>query len=264
MFPMKGFILLLYNKAVCRGIKKNQILLITFSLGVVVSLVLSGTMTATTERVSSEVYAVLPPATASSGGDGEGEGGDEGGDQSVDVEGGGGETDGSADLQPESSSDETENEPTLELTENPQPSPSSPQNLVPSAENCNNGQDDDGNGDADLADSDCTQTPPAAPLTSQPNVLPGQGFAIPPNGMLTRDDNLAGKFGLPGLPTPTPLPLTTPRTQSLTLAPDVLSGQGGTPVPTPSPTGTQGLFGSSNGLEEESYSSRYSPSGTDS
>jgi hypothetical protein len=45
-----------------RGIKKNQILFITFSLGVVVSLVLSGTMAATTERVSSEVYAVLPSA----------------------------------------------------------------------------------------------------------------------------------------------------------------------------------------------------------
>jgi hypothetical protein len=42
----------------------------------------------------------------------------------------------------------------------------------------------------------------------------GQGFAMPPNGMLTRDDNLAGKFRLPGLPTPTPLPLTTPPTES--------------------------------------------------
>jgi hypothetical protein len=57
-----------------RGIKKNQILLITFSLGVVVSLVLSGTMGATIEMISSEGYGVLPSAAASSGGDGEVEG----------------------------------------------------------------------------------------------------------------------------------------------------------------------------------------------
>ena len=49
----------------------------------VVSLVLAGTLAATTERVSSYGYAVLPSATASSGGDGEG--GDEGGDQSGDL-----------------------------------------------------------------------------------------------------------------------------------------------------------------------------------
>src|SRR5918999_3286666 len=63
---------------------------------------------------------------------------------------------------------------------------------------------------------------------------------------LPRGDNLAGKFGLPGLPTPTSLPPVTPPTQSPTLAPDVLPGQGitPTPTPTPSPKGTQGLFGS--------------------
>jgi hypothetical protein len=135
-----------------RGYKCGQVLLTTFSLSVFFSLVLAGTLGATTERISSEGYELLPSATATSGGGDEGggdqgggdEGGDEGGgdqggdegggDQNGDEEGGG---DGSADFQPDSDTDEetedtddeTEPEPTPQLDVTPEPSPS-PQGLV--------------------------------------------------------------------------------------------------------------------------------------
>jgi hypothetical protein len=87
------------------GYEGGRVLLTIFSISVFLSLILAGTLAATTERVSSEGYVILPVATASSGGDSEG-GGDEGGDQSGDGEGGRGETDDSADFQPDSDTDE--------------------------------------------------------------------------------------------------------------------------------------------------------------
>jgi hypothetical protein len=158
--------------------KCSRVLLTTFSLGVLFSLVLAGALAATTERGSSEGYPVLPVATASSGGDSEG-GGEQGGDQSGD-EDGGGDSDGSTDFQPDSDTDEetettdetatdeeTQPEPTPDLDLTPEPSPTpSPQELV---EICANGQDDDNDGQIDEADSDCVTERALTPI---PNALP--------------------------------------------------------------------------------------------
>jgi hypothetical protein len=72
-----------------RGLKENRILLLTFCLGVVASLVLLGVLSSVTESVLLKGYSVINTASASSesgdqgGGEGKGDG-----DQ-----GGGGETD---------------------------------------------------------------------------------------------------------------------------------------------------------------------------
>jgi hypothetical protein len=73
-----------------------------------------------------------------------------------------------------------------------------------------------------------TESPQPSP-SPQPNVLPSRaatpsptntqgltGFTMPPNGILTQGDNLAGKFGLPGLQTPAPVSPNIPPTQSPT------------------------------------------------
>jgi hypothetical protein len=153
-------------------------LLTTFSLGVFLSLLLAGTLAASTERVSSEGYAILPSATASSGGDGEG-GGDQGGDQN-------GDEGGEDDFQPDSDTDEetettdepetdeeTQPEPTPQLDISPEPTPA-PQELV---EICDNGQDDDNDGQIDEADSDCATQPSPTPT---PTLTPFQGIFAGP------------------------------------------------------------------------------------
>ena len=128
-------------------------------------------------------------ATSEGGGDGGGGDGDSGGDQGgADQDGdeGGEETDGSTDFQPDSdtneeteptdqteSEEETEPEPTPQLDITPEPSPT-PQELV---EICDNGQDDDNDGQIDLTDSDCAL--PDQGITPTPTPTPTPGLLTP-------------------------------------------------------------------------------------
>jgi hypothetical protein len=116
----------LYRFYLSKGHKRGQVFLTIFSLGVFFSLILAGTLAATTQMNSIEGYVLLPSATASTGGDSEGGGGDEGGGD----EGGGdegGQTDGSTNLQPDSDTDdeesETTDEPETDMETEPEPTP---------------------------------------------------------------------------------------------------------------------------------------------
>jgi hypothetical protein len=132
------------------------------------------------ERISAAMIHTASATSDGGGGDGDGDQGGGDGDQ-------GGETDGSADFQPDSDTDETETageetettdeetepEPTPQLDVTPEPSPT-PQELV---EICDNGQDDDNDGQADETDSDCATQPSSTP---SPTPGPLQGvFAVP-------------------------------------------------------------------------------------
>jgi hypothetical protein len=214
-----------------KGYKWGRFLLTIFGFFVLASsLVLVGVLSSKTEGVSLGRYGMITAATATpegsvdqGGGDGDGGGEDQGdgeGDQNGDGGDGGGETDGdgSADFQPEEETEttedeETEPEPTPQLDVTPESSPTF-QELV---EICDNGQDDDNDGQIDQADSDCGQH--------------GQGTTPTPTPIPA--PTASGLFGFTTI-TPTPTPTPTPRPLQGVFAvpePDCIQGspQGGIP-----------------------------------
>ena len=166
------------------------------------------------------------------GGDGDQGGGD--GDQGGDDGDQGGETNGDADFQPDSDTDETdttdeetEPEPTPELDVTPEPSPP-PENLQELVEICNNGLDDDDDGQIDADDSDCTQQTSSI-LTLTPTPTPAPTLTPSPTPSPTNIQGLfdagdSNPFGdalcaLPGACEPFK-PAPTPQDPGLTLIPD--------------------------------------------
>jgi hypothetical protein len=112
------------------------------------------------------------------GGDGEDQGEEGGGGDGN----GGGETDGGTDFQPDPGTDEeTETELTPELTPELDGT-SEPEELTELVEICDNGVDDDNDGQIDADDSDCSQqtsTIPALTPTLTPSPTPTTSPLVP-------------------------------------------------------------------------------------
>jgi hypothetical protein len=171
------------------------------------SLVLNGILSTSAENPFEDNILLIRPVSATpEGGGGEDQGGDEeGGDGD-----GGGDTDGDTDFQPDFDTDETETDEETETELTPELTPEletpEPEGLV---EICDNGQDDDNDGQTDEADSDCSERPQLDSASPTPNPLP----------TLT--------------PTPTPTPLQGALTTGPILTP--VPAQGDSPFGLPSP-----------------------------
>jgi hypothetical protein len=223
--------------------KRRSFLITTFIIAFLISSlaltgILSDNVSMGTERVPAEM---IHTASASSEGGGDGDsGGDQGeGDQNGDE--GGGETDGNADFQPDSDTDVTETtdeetettdeetepepEPTPQLDVTPEPSPT-PQGLTNLVEICDNGQDDDNDGQIDADDSNCTQQTSSI-LTLKPTPAPTLAPTLTPSSTLT-PTNIQGLFGTI-TPSPTPDSTLLLRYFELSLTPEPTPGPAATP-----------------------------------
>ena len=229
-----------YNAYLFKGCKRNSFLIASFITAFLISSlaltgILSNNLSQGTEKVSAAM--ILTASATSEGGGGDGDGdqgggdGDQGGDQDDtsddsgdDQDGGNGDADfqSDSDTEPDGTSETTEPELTPELSETIEPSPS-PENLQELVEICDNGQDDDNDGQIDADDSDCSQqTSSILTLTPTPTSTP----TLTPSPTPT-PTNIQGLFGLiTPFPTPTPTPTPTPAQTLLGLQPFEICNNG--------------------------------------